>query len=163
MQIFNIEELPIRWVRKSNAGKFETSILKVMGNHRKRANAHLFIYIPPPHAGCDIRLTFKKVIHHYVVLLARISLTSLATHLYHPLLSADPPDYILYQHGAVVDMFLLVVQPLLVHVRASTKAHRFKRMSSILLCVKHWLNGWNTEFSFCYTCCHIKVWLFTHS
>ena len=59
----------------------------------------------------------------HVELLAQISLTLSR----HPSLSSitlsRSADYILYQHRAVAYRFLLVVQPLLVHVKGSTRVH----------------------------------------
>ena len=43
--------------------------------------------------------------HHHVMLLGRISRLSLVIRLYHPSLSADPQNYILFLYRAVVDRF----------------------------------------------------------
>ena len=46
---------------------------------------------------------------------------SLATRLYHPLFTVGLQGHILYRHRAVVYRFYLVVLPLLVHVKGSTR------------------------------------------
>ena len=61
------------------------------------------------------------VLHHHVVLLTRISLTLFRSL---SLSSIATPGYILHQHSAVVDKFLLVFLLLLVHVKGSTGVYR---------------------------------------
>ena len=58
--------------------------------------------------------------HHQVALLAQIS-QALSIHLYHPLLPAGLPNYILCPHRTYVDKFLLVDQQWHVHVKGSIK------------------------------------------
>ena len=53
-----------------------------------------------------------------------VTLSSLATPPYRPLLSAHPQGYIPYQHRAAVCRFLLDCLPLLVHLKGSTGVHR---------------------------------------
>ena len=51
---------------------------------------------------------------------------------YPPSLPESLPGYILYRHRAVVDRFYLVVQPLLVHVKWSTRSISLMSSSLIL-------------------------------
>ena len=76
---------------------------------------YMCIYIPL-HIYTHTRIYHH---HHRVVPLARISLSSVATRLSRPLLSAGPLDYILFPNRVAVDKFLLVVQPVLVRVKES--------------------------------------------
>ena len=61
--------------------------------------------------------------HHHITLSVRISLSSLATPPYHPLLPAGPQGYIPYRYRAAMCGFELVVLLLLGHVKRSTGVH----------------------------------------
>ena len=72
---------------------------------------------------CICQLNGRKMLiawSAFVKSSAQISLTFLAILLYCPLFPAGLQGNILYQHRAVVCRFLLVVLPLLVHVKGST-------------------------------------------
>ena len=71
----------------------------------------------------DIYIYIYIYIYIMSCYLHRFPRPSLAIRLYRPSLPTRHLGYVLYRHRANVDMFLLVVQHLLLHVKGSTGVH----------------------------------------